>query len=147
MGIPTWKIILSVPFGFSALWTPGYILEANTTKTPGQQISCSWYTRLQNWILSNQTNINISYIVVIFISSLFFGSYSALLTFCLAIIFGIWAIQVGAKKFIKNIGGTYATTAIIINIALITVFTCFSLFVSPTSEITTTGATTLTQGF
>lgn len=147
MGIPMWKVILSVPFGFSALWTPGYILETNTTKTPGQQISCSWYARLQNWILGKQTNINTSYVVVTFISSFFFGSYSVLLTFCLAIMFGIWALQVGVKKFTKNIGGTYATTAVILNIALIIIFTCFALFVSPASEVATTGATTLTQGF
>lgn len=147
MGIPMWKVIFSIPFGFSALWTPGYILETNTPKTPAQQIPSSWYARLQNWILCRPTNTISSYVIITLLSGFFFGFNSVLLTFCLALIFGIWALQIGAKQFTKNIGGTYATTAVIINIALILVFACFALFTYPTSEMATPGVTTLTQGF
>jgi hypothetical protein len=41
------------------------------------------------------------------------------------LIFGIWALNTGAKKFLGNIGGKYANWAIIINIVLIITFTVF----------------------
>lgn len=137
MNIPLWKIICSVPFGFSALWTPGYMLETSKHGTPAQPIHSKWYTCLQNWILSKQSNTIISYITITLLSAFFFGFTPVLLTFCLALIFGIWVLNTGLKKFTKEISGRYSTMAVIINIALIILFISTTFLVSPSAQITT----------
>lgn len=119
--IPTWKIIFSMPFGFSALWTPGYILKAKESETDTITIKSNWYKKLTKKILSHQSTTIAVYALITMLSGFIFGIRSVLLTFILALIFGIWAISVGTKKFIKNAPNKYATYAIIINIVVLTI--------------------------
>ncbi|MDW2958752.1 MAG: hypothetical protein R8M37_03000 [Alphaproteobacteria bacterium] len=119
LGIPGWKIILSMPFGLSALWAPGYIFKEDNAKKTSLQIKCKWHNRVQDWILSSKTNTIATFIFITLASILFMGLNSALLTFILALIFGIWALQVGTSKFLKNIGKAYSNTVIAINIAIL----------------------------
>lgn len=134
--IPTWKIICSIPFGFSALWIPGYIL--NTRSKPETHITTkiTWYKKLTNLVLSNPTNTIITFIPVTLMSGFLFGLYGILLALIFSLIFGIWMMQIGQKKFIKNIGGLYASISVIINIVLIMLTICMFIFTpTPTQNI------------
>ena len=57
-----------------------------------------------------------------------------LLTFSLALIFGIWALQSGTKPFIKNIAGKYANAAVIFNAILVILFIGFYAFMPTTTQ-------------
>ena len=132
--IPTWKIILSIPFGFSALWVPGYLLNTKQIKNPSQKINSKWYNRIINWTTSNQLNTISMFVFITIISSFFAGLNAMLLTFIFALIFGIWVLQIGAKTFEKNIAKKYSSVAIITNIALIIIFSCFYIFAPQPSQ-------------
>ena len=109
MNIPTWKIICSMPFGFAMTWIPGYFLSSKSEKKPSISVTCKWISALTKWTTKNLT----------IATGLFAGLASTLLTLTFAMLFGIWAMQSGHDKFTKNIGGAYATTAVVINIAII----------------------------
>lgn len=124
LNIPTWKIVCSMPFGFSALWTPGYILNTND-KTNNISIKLNWYKKLTNKIIAHQSIAIATFSIVTILTCFIYGLNSTLLTFTLALIFGIWTLNTGTKKFLNNIGGKYANWAIIINIVLIITFSLF----------------------
>lgn len=132
--IPTWKIILSIPFGFSALWIPGYLLNTTTTKKNSTEIKSKWYTKLINWTTKTQLNTISMFVFITVLSSFFAGLNAVLLTFSFALLFGIWVLQVGAKKFEKNIAKKYSSVAAIINIVLITLFIFAYIFAPKTQQ-------------
>lgn len=119
MNIPTWKIICSMPFGFAMTWIPGYFLSSKSEKKPSISVTCKWISALTKWTTKNLTNAGFIFAILIIATGLFAGLASTLLTLTFAMLFGIWAMQSGHDKFTKNIGGAYATTAVVINIAII----------------------------
>lgn len=131
--IPTWKFLFSIPFGFSAIWVPGYFLDTDTTNNKTVK-STNWYAKITNWSIARPINTILSFIFISTLSGFFFGFNSVLLTFCLTLIFGLWYLQIGSKNFIKNINKRYSTMAVIINIALIVILSCFSAFVPVTTQ-------------
>lgn len=146
--IPTWKIILSLPFGFSALWIPGFLLESSS-KQHTVITNNKKYNKLINWTLNNPTNTVSVFIFITLFSILLFGVTPVLLTFIFALIYGIWTLQIGAKKFKQIIPNKYSTFAVIINIVLIVSVIGFGIFaakepqpltinISDTHEITET---------
>ena len=146
--IPNWKIICSFPFGFGMLWTPGYLLDTKPEKKPSQPIKSKWYSKLINWTLSSNINTISMFVFITIVSSFFIGLAPTLLTFTLALIFGIWSMQIGSKKFEKVMHKRYATTAVIINIIMIIVFSVVyatapkqsvEISISDTQSITTQG--------
>jgi hypothetical protein len=126
--IPTWKMIISFPFGFGMLWIPGYLLNNNTTKKPAQEIKSKTYSRIINWTLKNNINTISMFVFITLLSGFFVGILPTLLTFIMALIFGLWSNQIGAKKFEKQINKTYSTTAVVINILMIIIISCFYAF-------------------
>ena len=143
--IPTWKIICSIPFGFSALWLPGYLTQTNKSRTPGQPIKSKWYSRINTWILSNPTNTIATFVFITIISGFYVGFSTTLLTFSMALIYGIWTLKIGAKKFSDRIPGAYSTTAVIINITLIIVLSMAYIFMPQSQNIEITINETTTQ--
>lgn len=150
--IPAYKIILSMPFGFSALWAPGYILP-DDNKTSSTEITApKWYKNFNKKILSSKTNCILSFILISIGTGIFFNFGLTLLTIIFALFFGTWALQVGAKKFIKTINGTYTNIMIAINIILIILLFVFSAqtpMIAPDIQVNiteTTTATTITPG-
>ena len=132
--IPTWKIIFSIPFGFSALWTPAYFLVTQKNKDTSISIQTQWYNKLTQWITAKKLNTAVSFTSITVISGLFFGLNSILLTFALTLIFGIWLINTGEKNFTKNIGKKYSTYAVILNLVLWIIIFGFNAFVHPTTQ-------------
>ena len=135
--IPLWKVLGSFPFGFAGLWTAGFLLNTNNKKDPVITYKNSWYNRIINWTLAQPTNTIAMFIIITLISCLFFGPLSIMRTFILALVYGIWVLQVGAKKFKSNIAGTYSTMTFIINIVIILSIITFALF-APTGTETVT---------
>ena len=132
--IPTWKIILSIPFGFSALWVPGYLLKTTKQKKVAQEIKSKWYAKLISWTTKTQLNTISMFVFITVLSSFFAGLNAVLLTFSFALLFGIWALQIGTKQFEKNIAKKYYSVAVIINIALIILFICTYIFAPKTQQ-------------
>lgn len=132
--IPTWKIICSIPFGFSALWIPGYILDYDTTKSITYAPKSKYLGTASNWITSRPAHTIATFITITTLSGFFFGFNAVLLTFSLALIFGIWALQSGTKPFIKNIAGKYANAAVIFNAILVILFIGFYAFMPTTTQ-------------
>ena len=119
MNIPLWKIICSIPFSFDMLWLPGYFIPNKTDKKPIITTNTKWIARLTNWTFKRTSNAALLFIILITSTGLFNGITNTLLTISMLLMFGIWIMQLGAKKFESNIGDTYATTAVMINLAIL----------------------------
>ncbi len=126
--IPTWKILFSIPFGFSALWIPGYFLSNGNKKITGQQIESKTYSKMINWIITTPQNTIAAFTFITLFSCLGSGFFPALLTLSLTMFFGIWIMKVGEKQFIKHISDKYSTVAVIINIALVVMLSAAYVF-------------------
>ena len=117
MNIPTWKIICSIPFGFNLIWIPGYILpDEKAPKTPVIPIHASWYKKLTNWIVSRPSRTILAFAILTLFTGFMFGIQTIFWTCAAILLFAIWISGEGAKRFCKNIGGTYATVAVVLNI-------------------------------
>lgn len=118
MGIPTWKIIFSIPFGFSMTWIPGYFIDSPKSKDT-IEIKTKWYNQLTTKILSKPVATALAFCTITVASGVFFGFSSVLLTFASAMIFSICTMRTKPNEFAKHIGGTYSTLAVVINIVFI----------------------------
>lgn len=119
MNIPTWKIICSIPFGFTMLWIPGYFLPENNEHNKLISIKSKRYEAFNKWIISTPINAAVAFIFFRTLYIMLSGIASLLLTLSFAMIFALWKKQIGTKQFENNIGKHYATTAVIINIAIL----------------------------
>lgn len=123
MGIPLWKIICSIPFGFDMLWLPGYFIPNKQDKKPSVITNTKWISKLTNWTFARPTNAILLYMILVIASGAISNMISVLLTISMLLIFSIWMMRTGHKAFEKNIGAAYATTAVIINIAMLAYIT------------------------
>lgn len=128
MNIPTWKIVLSIPFGFSALWVPGFFLDTQTAKTTEITIKNKWYKKLIDLICTRPLYLAITFAILTITSMSFYGVIQPLLTIALALIFGIWLLQIGHQAFTKNISKKYATAAVVLNVTIWTIILCTQIF-------------------
>ncbi len=119
MGISPWKIILSMPFGFGLLWTPGYLLDDGNKNNSSVTISARWYERLTNWIMSNPIYTTLAFALIVIYSGFFAGFNAALLTLASAVVFAIWLRIAGLSGFREAQNRTYSYVAIVVNIAII----------------------------
>ncbi len=120
MGVPRWKAALSMPF--SILWMPGYLLE-DKRRTPGQDINIRAHgmAALTDWIIKTPANGWTTIVIMVIVSSLLYG-FNLMMwpIFILPLgIFILWLLIAGPEKMRKNIGGGFATLAVIVNILTI----------------------------
>lgn len=147
MNIPTWKIICSIPFGFNLIWIPGYILpDEKAPKTPVIPIHAPWYKNLTNWIVSRPSRTILAFAILTLFTGFMFGIQTIFWTCAAILLFSIWASTVGAKHFCKNIGGAYATVAVVLNIIMILAISVITYQqISQISENVTITVTDTTQ--
>lgn len=147
MNIPTWKIICSIPFGFNLIWIPGYILpDEKAPKTPIIPIHASWYKKLTNWIVSRPSRTILAFAILTLFTGFMFGIQIIFWTCAAILLFAIWVSVVGAKHFCKNIGGAYATVAVVLNIIMILAISVITYRqISQISENVTITVTDTTQ--
>lgn len=117
IGIDKWKIILSMPFTFLLMWTPGYLLKGKDIKN-NLQIKCQWYSRLQKWVMTNSSNILFMFLFLVLCKGIIAGLPTFILSLCLLIIYTLWYTK-HKSEFIKDINNGYAMTAVGINIAIL----------------------------
>lgn len=118
MGIPTWKIICSMPMGFSLIWVPGYLMPENKNMDKNQT---GKYMSLTRNITKRPIICAAVFTAITLLSSPFFGFNLAMLTLAYALVFCIWVMTIGTKPMIKNIGGAYSTFAVAANIVMLLV--------------------------
>ena len=118
IGISKWRVILSMPFGFLLMWTPGYLIKAQNTK-PTLEIKCKWYTKFNKWVMASFANTLFAFLFFLLCKGLFAGTPTLLLYLPLLTIYGIWYLVKKKSNFIKDINNGYALTAIGINIAIL----------------------------
>ena len=117
MGIDKWKIILSMPFAFLMLWTPGYLIDDKNKKSV-LEIKSKWYSKFNKWVVSNFSNTLFVFLFLLFCKNIISGLPTILLAFALLVLYTLWYVK-HKKDFVKNINNGYALTAIGINIAII----------------------------
>lgn len=117
IGVTPWKIILTMPFTFLLMWTPGYLIKGKDVKS-NLQIKCRWYSNLQNWVMNNYSNILFMFLFLLLCRGIVAGLATFILYVLLLILYTLWYVK-HKSDFMKNINGGYAMTAIGINIAII----------------------------
>jgi len=116
MGVGVWKTLATAPFGFCMLWIPGYLMDDD--KKDSVPVG-GWYDRLTRWTMARPVRSAAVLVLLVVMSGFTFGFPAIILTLTLGALFAAWSAIVGPDTLRKNIGGAYATTAIIINIAAI----------------------------
>ena len=117
MGINPWRVILSIPFGFLLMWTPGYLI-AEKGKKSNLVIKSNWYNRFNNWVLSNFSNVLFMFLFLTFARCVISGLPTLILTTALLVLYTLWYVK-HKSDFVKNINNGYALTAVGINIAVL----------------------------
>lgn len=119
MGISTWKIICSMPFGFSLLWTPGYLLESETKNNSAVSIHSNWYLKLTKFVGSKYIYTLLTFILLTIYSGFFYGPQMVILTLIYLLIFTIWLKISGLSTFRQQQNRIYSYLAIIMNVLII----------------------------
>lgn len=117
MGINKWKVILSMPFAFFMLWTPGYLIEEKTKKS-NLEIKSVWFSKFQKWVVSGFNNTLLVFLFLLLLKSVFAGILTITLSVAILVIYTLWYVK-HKSDFIKNINNGYALTAVGINLAVI----------------------------
>lgn len=117
LGISKWKVILSMPFAFLLMWTPGYLVEENKTKS-NMQINSPWYARFNQWVITDILNTFFVYLVLLLMLNIFAGFPTILLTAFLLMVYTLWNLKF-KNGFLKNINRGYSLTAVAINLIFI----------------------------
>ena len=117
IGISPWKIILSMPFSFLLVWTPGYLIEEKKQGT-NLQIKSKWYIRFNNWVTSDFSNVLFVFLFFVLFRSFIGGFAMIILTIAMLILYALWYTK-HKKDFIKNINSGYALSCVLINLAIL----------------------------
>ncbi len=117
LGVSPWKVILSMPFAFLLMWTPGYLIKDKEIKS-ALEIKSHWYSKLNKWVLSNFGNTLFAFLLLIFFKSLIAGSATLILAIISLVIYALWYTK-HKSDFVKNINKGYALTAVGINLAIL----------------------------
>ena len=118
LGVSPWKVILSMPFTFLLLWTPGYLIEEKGGRKSNTPIKSKWYKRFNDWVMSNYSNILFMFVFFLFAKAVIAGIPTLILTIALLVIYALW-YKKHKSDFMKNINHGYALIAVGINLALL----------------------------
>lgn len=128
MGIPKWKVILSLPFTFTMFWVAGYLLPEEKKTDQAIEIKSKWYARFTDWVVAKPINALIVFLFPALFRGLFFDSGYTLLVVLFVAIFGVWILFTGVNKFRKSIGGVFSTVTAVLNIAIVVALIGFLTF-------------------
>jgi hypothetical protein len=119
MGVPKWKIILSLPFTIMLFLGAGYLLPDDKKEKSVITIKSKWYSNFTNWVVGKTSHALLVFLITTILSGLLFDLSSTCFTLFLAAIFGVWIWVMGVQKFRKSIGGAFSSFAAVLNIAII----------------------------
>lgn len=129
MGVPKWKVILSLPFTFGIYWFPGYMLAEEKSVKSETPIKSKWYAKITDWIIERPVNAVLIFLLTVLMTALFFDIYTLSMIVVLGAVFGIWILISGVQNFRAKMGGAFATFIASINVALVLFllgFLCFA---------------------
>ena len=89
IGIAPWKVILSMPFAFLLMWTPGYLLNVKDGKN-NLEIKCKWYSKLHKWVMANSSNLLFTFLFLILCRGMITGLSTFILYASLLVIYALW---------------------------------------------------------
>jgi len=118
LGISPWKVILSMPFAFLMMWTPGYLIKEKENVKPNLEIKSNWYSKFNKWVLANANNTLFMFLILLFIKSLGAGITTMIFSALLLVIYALWYTKY-KSNFVKSINDGYAMTVVGINIAVL----------------------------
>lgn len=116
IGISPWRVILSMPFGFLLMWTPGYLIKDKVKNN--MEIKSQWFSRFNKLVLSNSFNTLYTFLFFVLCKGIIAGLSTFILTCSLLIIYALWYIK-HKSDFVKNINNGYALSAVGINVAIL----------------------------
>jgi len=124
LGIPRWKIVLSMPF--SMLTLPGYLMGDDKEPADSVHIGADWYVRFIDRITSHETYLWASLVTIFIATALVSGTWFIipLLTIYI-LLYLIWRRVQGRDTMRKRIGGAYATVAVVMNIIYVATYVIF----------------------
>ena len=117
LGISPWRVILSMPFTFLLMWTPGYLIKDKEAKSE-LEIKSNWFKKLNKWVLANFSNTLFMFLLLLFFKCVIAGTATLVLSALLLILYVLWYVK-HKSDFIKNINKGYALTAVGINLAIL----------------------------
>ena len=117
MGISPWNIILSMPFAFLLIWTPGYLIPESKQKS-NLEINNASYKKFNNWVVNNVKNTTLVFFVFLLLGNMYTGASTWIWTAILLIIYSLWILRY-KNNFTKNINKGYALMCVGINLAVI----------------------------
>ena len=118
LGIAPWKVILSMPFAFLLMWTPGYLIKEKENVKTNLEIKSNWYSKFNKWVLANANNTLFMFLILLFIKTLGAGVTTLIFSALLLVIYVLWYTKY-KSDFVKNINDGYAMTVVGINIAVL----------------------------
>lgn len=118
-GVPKWKLWISAPFGLGMMWYSGFLISDGDKKSQDLPTKIKPLEKLANWIVKNQRNTIIAFLV--FIAS---AGVLLLSDFKILIVFYAVSLVLGGtllvyKKLSQNLGGLFATAVALLNIAVV----------------------------
>lgn len=136
MGVSRTKALLSMPF--SMFWMPGFFLESPTKKSGDSVLVRSrvWQTFV-DWILASSGHTWLMLVLMVVIASTLYGwGWFSILALA-PIIFILWMAIGGQKSVKKNINGSFAIVAIVVNVLTIVTFIATSVLTAQTISTAT----------
>ena len=123
LGVPKWKAIFSLPF--SLLTIPCYMFGDKKNTPQSVKIDTAWYERFINRVISRDMYIWAA-IIITTICAIILAPMASIIILPMLVsyilIYLIWEKTTGREKMRKNIGGAFATTAVILNILFIAMY-------------------------
>ena len=127
MKIAPWQIILSMPFGFSLLWIPGYLLKEENKSISAVSIHTKWYSNFTKKLINKPFYITLTFILITIYSGFFYGFNMVFLTLLSTTLFLIWFRITGLSKFRLQQRKLYSYIAIVLNVIIfVSLITLFS---------------------
>ncbi len=117
LGVSPWRVILSIPFSFLLMWTPGYLIKDKENSSE-LEIQSKWYAKFNKWVLSNFSNTLFVFLFLLFFKNIMAGTATLVLSVLLLILYALWYVK-HKSDFIKNINKGYSLTAVGINIVIL----------------------------
>lgn len=117
LGVSRWKAIFSLPF--SLFWIAGYVIDDAKKNEPVIEFRSNWYERMTHAIVTRPGLTWLCVGLLLGASSFFFGASYLPVTLALVVIFAGWTAVAGVSRTRKNIGGRFATVAVVINILIL----------------------------
>ncbi|MCL1891721.1 MAG: hypothetical protein FWF97_00275 [Alphaproteobacteria bacterium] len=118
-GAAKWKLWLSIPFGIGLFWYSGFLVADSAKKNQVVSAKSKFWNGLSGWITASRRNTLIAFVVILAVgmalmssqltNMILFGVISAIIILCLR----YW------KRLRDNLGGLYASIAMILNIVVI----------------------------